>query len=152
MRRHELSDEEWALVADLMPSPSAEGGHPWRDHREMLNAMMWVLRTGAPWRDLPEHFGPWQSAYDRFARWRKDGTLDRMLRKLQLRLDREGRIDWDLWCVDGTNVRASRAAAGAAKKGGPTNPKTTRWVAREAGMGQRSTWSVTAEPFPSEST
>jgi transposase len=152
MKRHELTDEEWELIADLMPASGPEGGHPWRDHRVMLNAMMWVLRTGAPWRDLPERFGPWQSAYDRFARFRKDGTLDKILRKLQLRLDREGRIDWDLWCVDGTNVRASRAAAGAGKKGAPTNPKTTRWVAREAGTGPRSTWSVTAEPFLSEST
>lgn len=152
MKRHELTDEEWELVADLMPTSGPEGGHPWRDHRVMLNAMMWVLRTGAPWRDLPERFGPWQSAYDRFARFRQDGTLDKILRKLQLRLDREGRIDWDLWCVDGTNVRAARAAAGAAKKGAPTNPKTTRWVAREAGLGPKSTWCVTAEPFPSEST
>lgn len=151
MRRHEVADEEWALIADLMPR--SEGpGRPWNDHRQMVNAMMWILKTGAPWRDLPEHYGPWQSAFDRFNRWRRDGTLDRVLERLQLRLDKEGRIDWDLWCIDATNVRATRAASGAAKKGIPTNPRITRWVAREAGLAPRSTWYVTAEPFRSRST
>jgi transposase len=112
---------------------------------------MWILRTGAPWRDLPEHYGPYQTVFHRFNAWRKDGTLDRILERLHLKLDREGRIDWDLWCIDGTNIRATRAAAGAAKKGIPKNPRITRWVAREAGSGPRSTWFVTAEPFPSAS-
>ena len=146
MRRHELSDAQWHLVEDLMPS-GGNPGRPWNDHRDMLNAMMWILHTGAPWRDLPEHFGPWESAYHRFNRWRRDGTLDQILDRLQMRLDREGRIDWDLWCVDGSMIRASRAAAGAPKKGIPTNPRITRWVAREAGLGQSSTWSVTAAPL-----
>lgn len=151
MRRHEISDREWEVIADLMPQSEGRG-RPWNDHRQAVNAMMWILKTGAPWRDLPEHYGPWQSSFDRFNRWRKDGTLDRILKRLQLRLDKEGRIDWDLWCIDATNVRATRAAGGAAKKGVPTNPRITRWVAREAGLGPKSTWSVTAVPFRSEST
>lgn len=144
MRRHELSDAQWHLIEDLMP-PEGNPGRPWNNHRETLNGMMWILHTGAPWRDLPEYYGPWESVYCRFTRWRRDGTLDRILNRLQMRLDREGRIDWDLWCVDGSMIRASRAAAGAPKKGIPTNPRITRWVAREAGLGQSSTWSVTAE-------
>lgn len=151
MRRHELSDAEWGLISDLMPEVGGPG-RPWNDHRQVINGMMWILRTGAPWRDLPEHYGVWQSVYDRFNRWREDGTLDRMLKRLQLKLDAQGRIDWDLWCIDATNVRATRAAAGAAKKGGPANPRITHWAAREAGSGPRSTWYVTAEPFRSAST
>lgn len=150
MRRHELSDSQWQLIEGLMPGEDGPG-RPWNDHREMLNGMMWILHTGAPWRDLPEHYGPWETVYCRFNRWRKDGTLDRILERLQMRLDREGRIDWDLWCVDGSNIRASRAAAGAPKKEIPTNPRITRWVAREAGLGPSSIWSVTAQPFPSPS-
>ena len=62
MKRHELSDPEWEQVADLFPPNGSRGGQ-WNDHRQMLNAMMWILRTGAPWRDLPERYGPWQSVY-----------------------------------------------------------------------------------------
>ena len=114
MRRHELSDEDWRLVAPLLPK-QARGGR-WNDHRTTLSGMLWILRTGAPWRDLPERFGRWQSVYDRFSRWRRDGTFDRVAKALRIRLDRQGKIDWDLWCIDGTSVRAARSAAGASKK------------------------------------
>jgi len=80
--------------------------------------------------------------------WKKDGTIDKILKALRIRLDKNGYIDWDLLCVDGSNVRASRAAAGASKKA-KESPKTTRWVAREAGGDQSSTWSLTVTPFPS---
>jgi transposase len=151
MRRHELEEHEWKLIEDLFPKPKGVGRPP-ADLRIVLNGIFWILRSGAPWRDLPERYGPWQTIYHWFNHWRRDGTVDRILERLQLRLDKDGYIDWDLWCVDGSNVRASRAAAGAGKKGGPKNPKTTRWVAREAGTGRRSTWSLTARAFPSEST
>lgn len=124
MGRHELTDQQWALLKEMLPAPSGRG-RPRRDFREVLNAIFWLLRTGAPWRDLPERYGPWQSVYHWFNRWRGDGTWDRMLEALHIRLDREGRIDWDLWCVDGTTIRASRAAAGAGKKGAPKSPQTT---------------------------
>jgi len=124
MRRDELTDEQWALLKEILPSGSARG-RPRRDLREVLNAIFWLLRTGAPWRDLPERYGPWQSVYHWFNKWRGDGTWEQMLKALQIRLDRQGRIDWDLWCVDGTTIRASRAAAGAGKKGAPKNPQTT---------------------------
>ncbi len=147
MRRHGLSDDDWAIVAPLLPK-QGRGGR-WNDHRTTLGGMLWILRTGAPWRDLPERFGPWQSVDDRFNRWRRDGTFDRIAKALRIRLDREGKIDWDLWCVDGTSVRASRSAAGASKKCGKTSPKTTRWAAREADGERSSTWSLTAGEFPS---
>lgn len=94
----------------------------------MLNAAMWILSTGAPWRDLPERYGPWQTAYHHYVRWRDGGVLDVILDTLHLRLDQNGYLDWDLWCVDGASVRATRAAAGASKKAPrpmPTNRLTT---------------------------
>jgi len=144
MRRHELTDEQWAKIKDLCPS-NGERGERWSDHRTILNGMFGRLRTGAPWRDIPERYGPWKTVYARFHRYRREGMLDRIMETLQVRLDAAGLIDWDLWCVDGSNVRATRAAAGAGKKGGPKNPPTTRWAAQEADSAAKSTWLLTAE-------
>ena len=115
VRRYELSEEDFALIADLLPANGQRGGQ-WNDHRTTLNGIFWKLHTGAQWREIPERYGNWTSVYDRFNRWRGDGTIDRMLERLHLRLDETGRIDIDLWCVDATQIRASRAAAGAAGK------------------------------------
>jgi transposase len=151
MRRYELRDDEWAIIEPLIPPP-APTGRPRRAPREMWNAIFWVLRSGALWRDLPERFGPWESAYFHFNTWRRQGVFERVLETLQVRLDAEGHIDWDLWSVDGSSVRASRAAAGAGKKGAPTSPKTTRWAARAADSGAKSTWWLTATAIPSRRT
>lgn len=151
MRRYELTDEAWELIRDLFPTSSGKGRR-WRDHRMMVNAMLWILNTGSPWRDLPERYGPWQTAYNRFNRWRRDGTFDALLQRLQIRLDAEGRIDWDLWCVDGSSIRAHVAAAGAGQKGASTNRPTMLWAAQEAGMVRKSTWFLTARELPSRST
>lgn len=148
MRRHELTDEQWELVHPILPPRTARTGRPPSDPRQMLNGILWILRTGAPWRDLPERLGPWQTVYDHFRRWRRQGVYDRILEALQIRLDRDGHIDWDLWCIDGSSVRASRAAAGAGKKvaaGTPRSPKTTVWAARAADSQANSTWLLTAE-------
>lgn len=150
MRRYDLDERQWNLFRDLFPSPRSRG-RPRRDSREMVNACFWLLHTGAPWRDLPkETYGPWSTAYDHFRKWRLDGTWDRVLERLEVRLDRQGRIDWDLWLVDGTSIRASRAAAGAGKRGDPENPPTTLWTAREAVMGPSSTWFLAETPRHSE--
>jgi transposase len=111
MKRYELSNAQWALLRDWLPR-SGRGGQ-WKDHRTIINGILWILHTGAPWRDVPERYGPWQTVYDRFNKWRKDGTWARLLERLQVQLNEQGRIDWELWCVDTTIVRASRAAAGA---------------------------------------
>jgi len=150
MKRHELTDPEWELVRPLLQPRTATTGRPPKDPRVMLNGIFWVLRTGAPWRDLPERFGPWQTVYDHFSHWRRDGVFERILRALQIRLDREGRIDWNLWCIDGTHIRASRAAAGADKKASSatrTNHATTLWAAAEAGSDPNSIWLLTAKEF-----
>ena len=149
MRRHELTDEQWELVKPFIPSKrrrAGRAGRPANDPRVMLNGIFWVLATGVPWRDLPERFGPWQSVHRYFSAWRKAGVFDKIINALQVKLDERGLIDWELWCVDGASVRASRAAAGADKKVSndiPTSRRTTRWAAREAGLDRSSTWSLT---------
>lgn len=138
MRRYELTDEAWARLEPLLPS-NRRRGHPWSDHRTVLNGILWVLHTGAPWRDVPGRYGPWKTVYNRFRRWSRDGTFLRMLQALQLRLDEKGRIDWSLWCVDGSSIRASRAAAGAGKKGGPASPAIMHLVDPAEASAARST-------------
>jgi len=150
MKRHELTDEQWALVESLLPPGTAHTGRPRRDRRTLINGIFWILHTGAPWRDLPERFGPWQTVYHHFARWRREGIFARIVAALQVKLDERGLIDWDLWCIDGSSVRAARAAAGADKKASPgtrTSQPTTRWAAAEAGLDRSSTWSLTARAF-----
>ena len=136
MRRYELADEQWELIADLFP-PEQGNGRPWRGHRSMVNAMLWILNAGSPWRDLPERYGPWQTAYNRFNRWRKDGTFDAILERLQMRLDEEGRIDWDLWMVDGSSVRAHASAAGGGEKGGRDEPRDHALGRSRGGFGTK---------------
>ena len=153
MARYEVTDEQWELLKNLFPRQSRGG--QWLDHRIMLNGMLWILRSGTPWRDLPERYGKWQSVNHRFNRWRRDGTFDRVLKSLQIRLDKQGKIDWDLWLVDGTNIRASRAAAGARKKRATretdSNQKITHWAAAAADGAANSTWLLTATALSSPS-
>ena len=147
MKRHALTDEQWLPVDPMIPRGTARTGRPPSDRRLMLDGIFWILSTGAPWRDLPERFGPWQTVYDHFAKWRRSGVFATVLEALQIRLDKAGLIDRELWCVDGANVRATRAAAGADKKvspGIPTNRPTTLRAAAEAGLDLNSTWLLTA--------
>ena len=116
MRRYELEDRHWEIIADLFPRTSR--GRPWRDHRTVVDGVLWVLFSGAPWRDLPERYGPWQTAHRRFTTWRADGTWGRVLARLRLRADRAGLLDYAQWNVDSTSVRATRHAAGAARQKG----------------------------------
>jgi transposase len=85
----------------------------------VLNGILWVLRTGAPWRDLPERYGPWQTVYSRFRRWREAGVWDRLLRELQREAAHDDTLDDSLAMIDGTSIRAHQHAAGA-KKGAAT--------------------------------
>lgn len=118
-RRHELSDEEWAQLEPLLPPQQPTTGRPAKDHRTVLNGIVWVLRSGAPWRDLPDRYGPWQTVYSRFRRWREAGIWERLLGALQTEGAHDGDIDGSLTMIDGSNVRAHQHAAGAPKKGGP---------------------------------
>src|SRR2546430_2989675 len=145
MKRHELTDEQWKLISPLVPQKAARTGRPAKDPRLMLNGIFWILGTGAPWRDLPERFGSCKTVHRYFSNWRRAGVFAAIIEALQIKLDKRGLIDWELWCVDGANVRASRAAAGADKKvssATPTSPRTTRWAAAEAGFGRKFMWAL----------
>ena len=116
MVRDRLCDDAWELIADVFPEP-AETGRLRKNPREMVDAILFVLRAGSPWRDLDGEFGPWRSVYHWFNKWGSDGTLDEILGRLIAAHIDVGEIDEELWCVDGTHVRAARCAAGGGKKG-----------------------------------
>ena len=110
MRRHELSDAEWETLQGLMPP--AFGRPPRLEQRRFLNAVLWKVRTGVPWRDLPERYGPWKTVYSKFRRWALAGHFTAIFKALQIEVD-------DHWnSIDGSYVRAHQDSAGA--KGGPS--------------------------------
>ena len=133
IRRGELTDEAWAWVEPLLPEGGRRGGR-WREHRTVTNGILWKLRTGAPWRDLPERYGPWQTCYDRFVRWRRDGTWEHLLAHAQTRLDAVGKIEWEV-SADSTVVRAHQHAASARKELGPWGRKKGRLSVPDEAVG-----------------
>jgi transposase len=135
MYRFDLTDAQWQRIECFFPERHNHNhaGHPWKDHRPLVNGILWHLHTGAPWPDTPERYGPWQTVYDRFNRWRKDGTWAKILDALLLQLDQDGLIDRDLWCFDGTISRAHASAAGAKKKSRPRAATGRRAVGASEG-------------------
>jgi transposase len=117
MNRHALTDSQWVRIAPVLPPQKAPTGRPAHDHRRMIDAMLWILATGAPWRDLPAALGSWRTVSSRFYRWRKAGIWQRILAALQSQAAADGNLDWQEHFVDGTVIRAHQHAAGA-KKGG----------------------------------
>lgn len=111
--RGELTDKAWERIAPLMPVST---GRLWRDHRQVINGILWRLRTGAPWCDMPERYGPWKTAHERLRRWTIDGTWQKILDEAIVKDDAIGEIEWII-SVDSTVVRAHQHAAGARKKG-----------------------------------
>ena len=117
MNRHELTDAQWTQLRDLLP-PQRNGrkGHPYHDHRRIINGILWIDKTGAPWRDLPRRYGSWKTVSNRFYRWRKAGIWQRVLAAVQQRANTAGQVEWQTHHVDSTVIRAHQHAAGA--KGG----------------------------------
>ena len=102
MLQHRLTDQQWELVEDLFPPP-ARTGRPRRDRREILYAIFWILRTGAP-ATCPGTSAPWATAWDLFDTWNDDGTLDAILSRLRAAGIDVGLADHELWCIDGTVI------------------------------------------------
>ncbi|MEU1821250.1 IS5 family transposase [Streptomyces abikoensis] len=113
--RADLSSEEWVRLEVHLPKNVGRGGR-WANHRRVVNGILFRLRTGIPWRDLPGRFGKWKTVHDRHRRWSTDGTWDRILRAVQADADTEGRVDWSMVSVDSTVCRARQHAAGARKQ------------------------------------
>ena len=138
----DLTDEQWDLLEPLIPEPSRREdgrGRPWRDPRDVLNGILWILRTGAaPWKDLPKRYPPYQTCHRRFQKWIEQGVLGAVLEALALDLEERGEIDVSECYIDGTFV--------AAKKGG-------RALERPSGAKVRRSWRFqTALLFLSPST
>ena len=111
--RGDLTDEEWAIIGGVLPAERGRWARPAQDNRCFLNGMLYVLRTGCPWRDMHERYGKWNSVYVRFRRWAAQGVWDALLETLvELGLT----DDWQ-HMLDSTTVRGHSQAAGA--KGGP---------------------------------
>lgn len=119
--RGELTDEEWARIQPLLPAQKPWVGRPNKDHRPIVNGICWVLRTGAPWQDLPAAYGKWRTVASRFYRWSHAGVWQRVQEALLREADAQGRFDWEVHFVDGSVIRAHQHAAGA--QGGVRRPR-----------------------------
>ncbi|MCZ0993403.1 IS5 family transposase [Streptomyces noursei] len=130
VRRHELTDAQWQKIEALLPANGRPGGQ-WADHRTVINGVLFRARTGVPWPDLPERYGPWQTVYERHRRWSADGTWQQILTELQIEADAtdpDGTLAKDVekesvqrrreWAVniDSTSCRAHQHAAGARRR------------------------------------
>ena len=131
--RHAISDADWDRIKDFLPGQPGQHGGVAADNRRFLDAVLWVARTGAAWRDLPDRFGNWNSAWRRFDRWARAGVWARVFDALQ-----DPDTEWLL--LDSTIIRAHPSAAGAKKRRtGPAGRPSRRWAAAGAGSGPRST-------------
>lgn len=109
----DVSDEQWAQIRRWLPPEErhrvgAERGRPWRNARDVLNGVLWVLRTGAPWREIPRRYPPCSTCHRRFQRWQREGVLDRIVRALASTLFRRGALDLTEAFIDGSHAGAKR--------------------------------------------
>lgn len=115
MSRTDLTEKQWRQLEPHLP-PNPRRGHAYVEHRRVINGILWRLRTGARWGDIPPRYGPWQTCYDRFVRWSRNGTWQRLLKVMQKAANEAGLVDWDGVALDATHVKAHRSASGARKK------------------------------------
>ena len=122
----ELSDEHWLLIAELFanPDPSPKGGRPMADPRACFEGVLWMLRSGARWKDLPPRFPSRSTVHRRFVEWVGSGVLDRAWRRLMRKLDREHKIDWREGFADGTFAPAKKGANTSARPSEARGPRS----------------------------
>ncbi len=146
--RADLTDAQWAALEPLLPVPVKPGRPPKWTKRQLINGIRWRIRAGAPWRDVPPVYGPWQTVYGLFRRWQRNGTWKQVLADLQARADAAGLITWEV-SVDSTTSRAHQHAAGARQRGifrsnpraeSTPNPLITGWAGHGAGSAPRRIW------------
>jgi transposase len=144
MPRMNLSDDQWERIEQLLPGKVGDRGCTAADNRLFVDAVLWIARSGAPWRDLPEEFGRWNSVYKRFARWEKRGAWQRVFTELA------GDADFEEVFIDSTVIRAHQHAAGARKEEGAQaigrsrGGLTTKIHALVEGLGNLARWRLTA--------
>ena len=123
----DLTDEQWAIVEPLLPKPRVRKdgrGRPWKDSRDVLNGVLWVLRTGAPWHDLPDRYPPYQTCHRRFQSWVRSGALRRVLQTLAEDLRLRGGIDVSEAFIDGTFSGAKKGGAASARPSAARGPRS----------------------------
>jgi transposase len=128
----DLTEEQWEAIRGSVPGPerqgtSARGGRPWRDPRDVLNGILWVLRTGAPWADLPRRYPPYQTCHDRFQKWEREGVLDAILAALARDLQERGKLDLTEAFIDGTHAGAKRGVLRLESLDAAKRPRSWRW-------------------------
>lgn len=133
-RRHDLSDGQWAALEAVLPASSGKGRPPKWTKRQIIDGIRWRVRTGTPWRDVPEAYPPWPTLYDWFRRWQRDGTWAAVLAALQVVADAAGGIDWTV-SVDSTVSRAHQHAAGARRDGHRQKQPPGGWQTEPADHG-----------------
>src|SRR4051794_14744786 len=137
----QLTDDEWQLIADVFPVPAADprGGRPRTDARRCLEGILWVLRSGARWKDLPRSFPSYVTCWRRFAEWSRDGVWDLAWRRLVEQLDRRGDIDWEQGFADGTFASAKKGRSDRSYETGQGNQAHApgRWRRSATGRWRR---------------
>jgi transposase len=128
----DLTDQQWDVIRPFIPDPEVErtsekGGRPWRDPRDVLNGILWVLRTGAPWADLPRRYPPPQTCHRRFQKWVKEGVLETVLKGLAEDLRTRGKLDLTEAYVDGSHAGAKRGALWLGKLAAARRPRSWQW-------------------------
>ena len=129
-RGEELTDEQWAVIEPHLPElPSREDGRgrPWRENREVMDGILWILRSGARWKDLPGRFPPYQTCHRRFQQWVKDGSLRRVLEALAEDLRTRGDLDLSECFIDGTFIVAKKGGGGLVRLSGAKARNSWWW-------------------------
>lgn len=129
-RAQELTEEQWAILAPLIPEPPRRPdgkGRPWRSCREVMNGVLWILRTGAPWADLPARFPPYQTCHRRFQQWNRSGLLEQVLHALAQDLKERGALDVSECFIDATFAPAKKGGAASAKPSGAKVRNSWQW-------------------------
>ena len=127
----DLTDEQWTILEPLIPEeervPKGKRGRPWRDPREVLNGVLWILRTGAPWQDLPDRYPPYQTCHRRYQRWVGMSVMETILRALAQDLRERGGLDLQECFIDGTFVMAKKGALGWERPSGAKVRRSWQW-------------------------
>lgn len=125
----DLTDEQWSVLAPLLPAPRLRKdrrGRPWRDPRDVLNGVLWILRTGAPWKDLPDRYPSYQTCHRRFQHWVESGTLEHVLLALARDLEGRGGLDLSECFIDGTFAGGKKGAPSSGRRSAGRGPRSWR--------------------------